>query len=156
MKARTAVEKTGKKARVDAIEFSKAVIAEENRLIAITRPEEIRLQDLRNDYDDEQARIAEEARILEQAIKNQTEGLLGADADAIQMRLDAVSTILCNETLFGEFVDTAMEVKAAAVTSLETALAERVTLEEQQAEQQRIAEEQATRQAERSRKPGPG
>lgn len=49
--ARVAIEKTGKTARDDANAFSKAVIAEEKRLIAIISPEEDRLLGLRNEYD---------------------------------------------------------------------------------------------------------
>lgn len=49
--ARVAIEKTGKAARDDANAFSKAVIAEENRLKAIITTEEDRLFKLRDDYD---------------------------------------------------------------------------------------------------------
>lgn len=55
--ARVAIEKVGKTAREDATAFSKAVIAEEKRLIAITQAEEIRLQEIRDEWDE--ARAAE-------------------------------------------------------------------------------------------------
>jgi len=163
MKARTAIEATGKAARKDANDYRTAVLKEERRLIAITSPEETRLRGMRTDYDDEQERIAEEVRHIEQrrvaditeriqAIRNQTEGLLGADADAIQMRLDAVNSIVCTASVFSEFTEQACAVLHDTVTSLKTALAERVALDEQQAEQQRIAEEQAARQTEIDRR----
>ena len=48
---RVTIEKTGKAAREDATAFSKAVIAEEKRLIAIIEPEETRLSDLQCSWD---------------------------------------------------------------------------------------------------------
>lgn len=54
MKLRTTrveIEKAGKAAREDATAFSKAVIAEEKRLVAITGPEEERLIGLRDEWD---------------------------------------------------------------------------------------------------------
>lgn len=58
--ARTTIEKTGKAARDDATKFSKAVIAEEDRLISLIAPEEKRVLALRDDYDAEQERIQAE------------------------------------------------------------------------------------------------
>jgi hypothetical protein len=49
--ARTTIEKAGKAAREDATKFSKAVIAEEDRLIEIIQPEETRVLGLRNAWD---------------------------------------------------------------------------------------------------------
>jgi hypothetical protein len=49
--ARTTIEKAGKAARDDATKFSKAVIAEEDRLIEIIQPEETRVLGLRNAWD---------------------------------------------------------------------------------------------------------
>lgn len=49
--ARVNIEKTGKDARDDATKFSKAVIAEEGRLVAIISAEETRLQGLRDKWD---------------------------------------------------------------------------------------------------------
>jgi hypothetical protein len=49
--ARTTIEKLGKAAREDATKFSKAVIAEEDRLIEIIQPEETRVLGLRNAWD---------------------------------------------------------------------------------------------------------
>ena len=63
-KARTGISATGKAARDDANAFSKAVIAEEKRLIEIIQPEEERLKKLRDEWDAKiEAEKAEKARI---------------------------------------------------------------------------------------------
>ena len=67
MRARTAVEKAAKDAREDATKFSKAVIAEAARLVAIVEPEEARLKEARDVWDAEQARIKAEAEARERA-----------------------------------------------------------------------------------------
>lgn len=67
MRARTAVEKAAKEARDDANKFSKAVIAEAARLVAIVEPEENRLKEARDAWDAEQARIKAEAEAKERA-----------------------------------------------------------------------------------------
>ena len=54
--ARIAISKAGKEARDDATKFSKAVIEEEKRLIAIIEPEEDRLRGLRDTWDAERER----------------------------------------------------------------------------------------------------
>ena len=61
--ARVAIETTGKKAREDATAFSKAVIAEEKKLVAIVDPEETRLKALRDEWD--AAREAERQALIE-------------------------------------------------------------------------------------------
>ncbi|MGG2046739.1 hypothetical protein [Burkholderia gladioli] len=63
--ARTDIEKAGKVARDDANAFSKAVIAEANRLVAITEPEEKRLLALRQAWDDEREAEKEAKRQAE-------------------------------------------------------------------------------------------
>lgn len=67
MRARTAVDKASKEAREDATKFSKAVIAEAARLVAIVEPEELRLKAARDAWDEEQARIKAEAEAKERA-----------------------------------------------------------------------------------------
>lgn len=66
-RTRVAIETTSKAARDDATKFSKAVIAEENRLVAIIKPEETRLLALRDDWDAAQAAIRAEAERVERA-----------------------------------------------------------------------------------------
>jgi hypothetical protein len=57
--ARVTITKSGKEAREDATKFSKAVIEEEKRLIAIIEPEEARLRGLRDDWDQAREREKE-------------------------------------------------------------------------------------------------
>lgn len=57
---RISIEKDGKKAREDATAFGKAVIKEEDRLIAIISPEEKRLQKLQDVWDADIERIRQE------------------------------------------------------------------------------------------------
>lgn len=64
---RTDITKAGKAARDDANAFSKAVIAEEKRLVAIVEPEELRLQTLRDVWDE--AREAEKRAAAEKEAK---------------------------------------------------------------------------------------
>jgi hypothetical protein len=59
--ARVAIDKVGKKAREDAVSFRDAVIEEAKRLIAITEPEETRLQSLRDAWD-EKVKAEKEAK----------------------------------------------------------------------------------------------
>lgn len=66
-RTRVAIEATSKAARDDATKFSRAVIEEEKRLVAIIQPEETRLLGLRNSWDEEQQRIKEEAERVERA-----------------------------------------------------------------------------------------
>ncbi|WP_244134046.1 hypothetical protein [Burkholderia gladioli] len=80
--ARTDIEKAGKAARDDANAFSRAVIAEEKRLVAITEPEEKRLLALRQAWDDE--------REAEKEAKRQAEALRVA---AIREHIDDIRSI---------------------------------------------------------------
>lgn len=66
-RTRVAIEATSKAARDDATKFSRAVIEEEKRLVAIIKPEETRLLGLRDSWDEEQQRIKEEAERVERA-----------------------------------------------------------------------------------------
>ena len=79
LKARTEIVSAGKAARADATAFSKAVIAEEARLVAIIEPEEKRLKDLRDAWDAEQERIKHEKERAEKA-----------RVDAILLRIDEI------------------------------------------------------------------
>src|SRR5574337_24703 len=82
---RVEIQKRAKDAREDAQAFSKAVIAEEKRLIALVEPEEDRLQGLQDVWDaareaEKQARIqAEEARVAKHRanIRSETPDCLG-------------------------------------------------------------------------------
>ncbi|SRR5260221_378342 len=59
---RITIQSIGKAAREDATKFSKAIIAEENRLVALIQPEEERLAALQRAYEDK-LRAEEEGRV---------------------------------------------------------------------------------------------
>jgi hypothetical protein len=83
--ARVEIEKAGKTAREDATAFSKAVIEEQKRLVAITEAEESRLQGLRDVWD--------EAREIEKRAKAEAEAnrVAGIKLKIEAFMLDAVS-----------------------------------------------------------------
>lgn len=87
-RARTAVERIGKEARDDATKFSKAVIAEQNRLVAIIEPEEQRLLALRDEWDTEQEKIKEAAAAAERFRVEQIMGRIEAIRGFQRMALD--------------------------------------------------------------------
>ncbi|MDB5822225.1 MAG: putative phage coiled coil domain protein [Herminiimonas sp.] len=99
--ARTAITKTGKAAREDATAFSKAVIQEEARLIAIIEPEEERVFTLRDQWDSDreaerQAKIsAERGRVrkielLIDGIRQWVVDAAGKPSAAIQEHIDCL------------------------------------------------------------------
>ena len=92
-RARIDIEKASKDARDDATKFSKAVIQEEKRLVAIIEPEETRLLGLRDGWDDTQARIKAETDRIERArvtaIHEEIAGIRSFGALALQCRTAA-------------------------------------------------------------------
>lgn len=148
--ARIAISKTGKAARDDATKFSKAVIAEEASLIAITEPEEKRLLALRDEWDEVVAaekaarEAAERARItaIHQRIAAIREYVALAAGCRTSARVDDLLTKLSLISLadFEEFGD---EAAAAHLDSMERVTAILAEKTEQEAEQARIKEEQA-------------
>jgi hypothetical protein len=78
--ARTTIEKAGKAARDDATKFSKAVIAEEDRLIEIIQPEETRVLGLRNAWD------AAEAARKEAELQKERDRIAAHQAVIAQLR----------------------------------------------------------------------
>ncbi|HEX5362378.1 MAG TPA: hypothetical protein VFW49_15030 [Fluviicoccus sp.] len=127
--ARVAIEKTGKAARDDANAFSKAVIAEENRLKAIITTEEDRLFKLRDDYDQqieaekqerenrEKARVAAiTSRIT--AIKALPLDSANDTAEQLQQTLQELTGFEIGDD-FAEFKAEAEAAKAGAVTALQ-------------------------------------
>jgi len=165
--ARTTIEKTAKAAREDATKFSKAVIAEEKRLIDIVAAEETRLAALRDAWDEkkeQERREAEEAeRQRVEAIQSQIRDIkaipyqfVGASLEEIQGRIELMEAETPDPEYFGDLL---MDAKIAHKDSLHAlrtrytqkqqeieaeakAEAERVALEEQRAEQARVAAEQ--------------
>lgn len=152
---RVTIEKAGKAARDDANKFSKAVIAEQHRLVNIISDEELRLKALRQVVDDEADRIkqiaAEKEEIRVEAIQAQVaviyklgEGLLNSYSTDIRNRLVTLGQIDFDS--FEEFHPAAEFAVESTRKSLEEGLLARVQLEEQQVEQTRVAEEQRLQQ----------
>lgn len=128
--ARTAITKASKSARDDAVQFSKAVIAEEARLVAIIKPEEDRLIVFRDEFDDEQDRIkakkADEERARVASIKSRIEQVkqhviraahFSASAERAAELL-AIARETEVDATFAEFYGEAVEAKAAAVAEI--------------------------------------
>lgn len=95
---RCEIERLGKQAREDATKFSKAVIVEEDRLIALIQPEETRLAALRKEWDD--AVEAEKQRKIDAELKRTTD---------IKDRIEELKgnqslTSLCDPTLLADHV----------------------------------------------------
>ena len=169
-KARTGIVQAGKAARDDANQFSKAVIAEEARLVAIIQPEESRLKALRDEWDAEAAREkagkaeAERLRVLE--ITERIALFKQATADAARFDVPAAQAgeILAElqaieiDSSFAEFFGEAKEAHAAAVAEIRATVeakhaaeAAAAKAEAERAEAARVAAEEA-RIAEQKRK----
>lgn len=129
-RTRTAIQAVSKTARDDATKFSKAVIAEENRLIAIIEPEETRLLTLRDGWDTEQARIKAEKEAAERArvmgINEKIAHLRGFTSLALECRtservaglIDKLKGIEPTEADYQEFLPEALTVRDAAITRM--------------------------------------
>lgn len=157
--ARINVEKAGKAAREDATLFSKAVIAEEKRLVDLIEPEEKRLIGIRDEYDTkveaEKAAKAEAERQRVAAIREKIElirrGVSNAamlDAAGARLVLDMTGEIEIDDS-YGEFFGDACEAKSETVAKLIDLVAAKTAAEvealrvkaEQEAEALRIAAE---------------
>lgn len=150
-RTRTAIQATSKAARDDATKFSKAVIAEENRLIAIIEPEETRLLALRDGWDTEQARIkaekeaAERVRIMD--INERIAHIQGYVSLALECRtaeriaglIDKLKAIEPTEADYQEFLPEALTVKEVALSRMAETHASRLADE---AERARVKAEQ--------------
>jgi hypothetical protein len=147
---RIAIEKDGKKAREEAVAFGKAVIVEQDRLIAITASEEQRLQGLQDDWDDARKREKEAKEAAERAriaaiqeridwIRQQPLEAAGESAAEIEQRIQAIVALPIDGT-FAELEQQAEGAKATTLIRLRAAHAKALALE---AEQKRLAEERA-------------
>lgn len=160
-RARTTIERTGKEARDDANKFSKAVIAEQARLVAIIEAEERRLTALRDAWDAEQEKIKEAAAAAErfrvEQIVSRIEAIKGFErmardcrtSAAVQRLLDSLEKV--DLTGMDEFEDRARHVFIEARQELLLILTLRQIEEkdrarvkaEQEAEAARLAAERA-------------
>lgn len=148
--ARIVIEKTSKLAREDATAFSKAVVAEEKRLIDLIAPEEKRLLTLRDEYD---AKIEAEKKAKEEAERARIDGIKASIASIAAWPLNCVSlpaTVVNAEISrlnaieiddsFAEFFGDAADAKSAALAKLREMYDSKLAAE---AEAVRIAEEAA-------------
>jgi hypothetical protein len=146
---RVAIEKAAKAAREDATAFSKAVIAEEKRLVALAEPEEARLQGLRDAWDAEIARekaaqaAAEQARVNGiqakiDEIKDCVVIAMGKSADEIASAIAELESTAITLEEFGEFSGAAQAAQVATIAKLGEMLAAQQAHE---AEAARIAAE---------------
>jgi hypothetical protein len=126
---RVEIAKHGKAVRDEATKFSKAVIAQEDRLIAIIEPEEKRLARLQDAHDAEQLRISVEKAEAEQrrvdglrarveAIRCLPDDCWMKTAAEIQATLDAAKATAVDES-FQEFKEQAQSALFSAIQSLE-------------------------------------
>lgn len=158
------LEKRGKAAREDATAFSKAVIAEENRLIALISAEEKRLNGLQEAWDEareaerleklaaEQKRVAAIQERIE-AIRDFPDGTQSKTAAEIQIMLDQANAMIIGVD-FQEFAEVAKQALRKTRYTLANVRAERQAHEEEQArlaaeraelERQRIEQEEQNR-----------
>ena len=151
LKLRTGIKAVGEAARKDATDFSKAVIAKEKDLIALITPEENRVFELRDAYDnkveaEKQAAIAKERERISAiqadiaAIHDAPLELVGKSAADIQAAAATVAAIVVNKERFAEFEKDAAKVVAEVSAKLASLHAAAVANEEEAA---RIAAERA-------------
>lgn len=159
--ARTTIEKLGKAARDDATKFSKAVIAEEDRLIEIIQPEETRVLGLRNAWDAAEA-ARKEAELQKerdriaahQAVIDRIKSMpgLAREARTGAMALQMLEKLTAIDTKgLEEFADAANAAKLAAdeqindiIEAKQAAEAEQARIKAEQEEAaRRLAEQQA-------------
>lgn len=162
MRARTTISKTSKEARDDAVKFSKAVVSEEARLVAIVEPEELRLKGLRDAWDAEQARAKAEAERLERerllALGARIQEIRGfarlaqdcRSSDAVRRLVERLAGL--DMTGFAEFEAEAANVLTETRQQVEQVLNSRLATEAEAARIKAEREELARQQAEAQRK----
>lgn len=155
---RTGITKAGKAARDDANAFSKAVIAEQDRLVGLIEPEESRLRGLRDGWDEEReaekeaARAAEAARVERlrgalQALRDIPLSMVGRSAADISAVFTSMQSRELSKQDFGEFMAEAAQIKADVIAKLETLHAQ---VAEAEATAKRAAEERAEQERQRA------
>ena len=120
---RIEIAKTGKESREDATQFSKAVIAEEKRLIDLIKPEEDRIFAIRDSWDAhieaaKQAKIAaERARVTRikgaiEEIRNIPASCVGKSISEMGNCLRGLESSTYPEDFYQEFIDEVVAVDA--------------------------------------------
>lgn len=129
VKMRTHINKTRKVACEDALAFRDAAIVEEKRLVAIISPEENRLQQIRDTWDEareaeKQARIDEEiARAAEiqrriDAIRDWPVQATGKPSTVVAQLLDTANNHVIEAAVFWERIPEAASVLLASIAAL--------------------------------------
>jgi len=150
--SRVTIQKSGKGAREDATAFSKAVIEEEKRLVALIEPEESRLFDLRDQWDESREKEKRELERLEaerqavvqgriDAIKQVIVDVAGKPSAEIN---DAIVAFDFQEAYavedFGKRIDEALQVRKETIARLDEMLEVALAREAMAAEAARRAE----------------
>jgi hypothetical protein len=158
--ARLEVQRRGKAAREDATAYSRAVIAEEGRLVALVEPEEDRLAKLVEDYDaaieaeKERAVLAEQQRVEGiqrriQAIRDEVSACAGLRSHLIAIRRNALADQTIDYT-FGEFEQQARDARDATIARLEELRDAALEREEREEQARKDQEELAKLRAEKA------
>jgi hypothetical protein len=174
---RTDIRRVGKEARDDATKFSKAVIAEEDRLVALIEPEETRLLKLREGWDTaveaERREKVQAAQRRKDEIRAKLDELRAVPVNLVDAAPDRIANAIADmeafEVVAAEFDDQLdaahlartdvlaklRDMHATAVRRAEEAAqlaAERAALAKQRAEQQERERQAAAARAEQERK----
>lgn len=156
---RLAVTNRGKEARADATAYSRAVIAEETRLISLIEPEEKRLIGLRDAWDteEERKRLAE---IEAERVRGAKSRQIIADFESLPMKhfgksaadlFTAIAELRNQEIPEHDYRnDEEMRVKAAYVSAMQKLEEMEYAARVKEDDERRIAEQQAA-EAERQR-----
>lgn len=154
-RTRTTVEKAGKAAREDATKFSKAVIAEEKRLIALIEPEETRVKALRDAWDQAEAerkeaeakkerdRIAAHQGVIEQIKGYPSLAAQARTSEMVQQLLGRLQAV--DVSGLEEFAEAAELAKIKAVEQVENILADKQAAEAEAARAKAEQEAEAAR-----------
>lgn len=163
---RTDIRSIGKEARDDATKFSKAVIAEENELVAIIEPEEQRLLALRDAWDEQvaaekRAKVEAEARRIA-AIRERIDSIrayvptvVGQSSDVIETTIKTLVALPIDTEHFAEMTGDAEATRGETLDKLRAmhaaALAQEAVVRRVAEESARLARERAEFEAEQRR-----
>jgi hypothetical protein len=163
---RVGIKKTGKASREDATKFSAAIIAEENRLVALITPEEDRIFALRDGFDakvaeEKAAKIAaERARIKSiqsaiSVIRNECVIANGKPIDWLESRLAFLDGEIPSSDFYEEFYEDAIKAHKDAIANvrviLDMAVAAKAEADRLQAEREAEAARLKAQEAENNR-----
>ncbi|WP_342704233.1 hypothetical protein OHZ10_07990 [Burkholderia arboris] len=156
--ARTSIRKVGKDARDDATKFSKAVIAEEDRLVALIEPEETRLIGMRDVWDE--AREAEKRQKIEAeqrrvaAIREHIDDIRAIAVRAVSFASYVIATEIEDLEALGitldRFAELTGEAEAVRGATLDKLRELHTAAVEREAEQARLAAEREALKRERA------